>query len=109
MPDKQRILQKGRLLPQLESALAERYDLTLLDNEPDPTAYLAAHGAEFVGLTSSARFGADRALIDALPNLKVISSFGVGYETIDVARARERGIPIGYRNSASSAWAASAA
>jgi lactate dehydrogenase-like 2-hydroxyacid dehydrogenase len=96
MASKPRILQKGRLLPQLEAALAEAFDVTLLDNEADPEAYLAAHGAEFAGLTSSARFGADRALIEALPNLKVISSFGVGYETIDVAYAQERGIPVGY-------------
>jgi len=96
MASKPRVLQKGRLLPQLEAALAEAFDVTLLDDQPDPKAYLAAHGAEFAGLTSSARYGADRALIEALPNLKVISSFGVGYETIDVAYAKERGIPVGY-------------
>jgi len=96
MASRPRVLQKGRLLPQLEAALAERFDVTLLDDQPDPKAYLAAHGDEFEGLTTSARFGADRALIEALPNLKVISSFGVGYETIDVAYARERGIPVGY-------------
>jgi len=93
---KPRILQKGRLLPRLESALAETYDVHLLDPEQDNSAWLAEHGHEFVGLTSSARYGAERALIDALPNLRVISSFGVGYEAIDVARARERGIPVGY-------------
>ncbi|WP_077001674.1 2-hydroxyacid dehydrogenase [Variovorax sp. KK3] len=91
-----RILQRGRLLPQLESALAAEFDVHLLDAEQDNTAWLAEHGHTFVALTSSARYGADRALIDALPNLRVISSFGVGYETIDVAHARERGIQIGY-------------
>ncbi|MBS0340905.1 MAG: 2-hydroxyacid dehydrogenase, partial [Proteobacteria bacterium] len=96
MTDRHRILQKGRLLPQLESALAQAYDVHVLDPEQDNGAWLAQHGHEFVGLTSSARYGADRALIDALPNLRVISSFGVGYEAIDVARARERGIPVGY-------------
>jgi lactate dehydrogenase-like 2-hydroxyacid dehydrogenase len=93
---KPRILQKGRLLPQLESALADNYDVHVLDPDADNSAWLAAHGHEFVGLASSARYGAERALIDALPNLRVISSFGVGYETIDVAHARERGIPVGY-------------
>jgi len=90
------ILQNGPLLPQLEQALAATYDLTLLQAQPDPAAFLAAHGAEFVGLASTARLGAGRELIDALPSLRVISSFGVGFETIDVGRARERGIAVGY-------------
>lgn len=93
---KHRIVQKGRLLPSLELALATEFDVHLLENESEPEAWLAAHGAEFEGLATSARFGADRALIDALPNIKVISSFGVGYETIDVAYAHRRGIQVGY-------------
>ncbi|MFZ2736908.1 MAG: 2-hydroxyacid dehydrogenase [Burkholderiaceae bacterium] len=91
-----RILQNGRLLPSIETTLAQDFDLHPLWQEADPKAYLAAHGHEFVGLVTSARFGADTQLIESLPNLKVISSFGVGYETIDVDAAKKRGIPIGY-------------
>lgn len=91
-----RILQHGRLMPYLEQALAARYDLHPLYNEADPAAFLREHGSEFTALASSARFGADRALMQALPHLKVISSFGVGYDTFDLAFARERGIQIGY-------------
>ncbi|MGE0329527.1 MAG: 2-hydroxyacid dehydrogenase [Ramlibacter sp.] len=83
-------------MPYLEQALADRYDLHPLYNEADPAAFLREHGSEFTGLATSARFGADRALMQALPNLKVISSFGVGYDVFDLAYARERGIPIGY-------------
>lgn len=93
---KHRILQQGRLTPYLEQALADAYDMHLLANEADPAAFLKTHGAEFVGLATSARFGADQALMQALPKLKVISSFGVGYETFDLAYAKRRGIPIGY-------------
>jgi hydroxypyruvate reductase len=93
---KPRILQIGALLPTLEQTLNERYDVVPLWKEADPAAYLAAHGAEFVGVATSARYGADAALINALPNLKVISSFGVGFETIDIDLARARGIPVGY-------------
>ncbi len=91
-----RILQHGRLMPYLEQALAARYDLHPLYNEADPAAFLRAHGGEFTGLATSARSGADRTLMQALPNLKVISSFGVGYDVFDLAYARERDIPIGY-------------
>ncbi len=91
-----RILQVGRLLPALESRLAARYDVHRLADESDPRAFLAARGAEFVGVATSARFGADRALIDALPHLQVISSFGVGLDAIDLDAARARDIAVGH-------------
>lgn len=37
----------------------------------------------------------DGALMDRAPRLKVISNFGVGVDHIDLAAARERGIPVG--------------
>ena len=83
-------------MPALETALATEYDVHQLWKEPDQAAFLAAHGSEFVGLATSARWGADAALIAALPNLKVITSFGVGYDTIDINVAAKRGIPVGY-------------
>ena len=90
------ILQNGPLLPCLEEALAREYAVHLLHGEADPAAFLAAQGAAFSGMATSARFGADRSLMQALPGLQVISSFGVGYETFDLPYARERGIAIGY-------------
>jgi glyoxylate reductase len=38
----------------------------------------------------------DRALIEACPNLRVISNYAVGVDNIDVKAASERGIPVGY-------------
>ncbi|MDM0075630.1 2-hydroxyacid dehydrogenase [Variovorax sp. J2P1-59] len=91
-----RVLQHGRLLPAVESRLAAQYDLHPLWQEADPQAFLKAHGGEFVGLATTARFGADAALIAAMPSLKIISSFGVGLDAIDLNAARERGIAVGY-------------
>lgn len=91
---KHRILQKGTYMPALETALAQEFDVHQFWRETDQEKFLREHGGEFVGLATSARWGADAALIDAMPNLKVISSFGVGYETIDVAAAARRGIPV---------------
>lgn len=91
-----RILQIGRLLPATEQALAAEYDVHLLTGEADPKAYLAREGASFVGVATSAGIGIDGATIAALPNLQVISSFGVGFDKVDVKAARARGIPVGY-------------
>lgn len=94
---KHRILQTGRLLPALEQRLAADYALHRLADEADPDAFLARHGADFAGLvTSAGGTGAPAALIGALPSLRVISSFGVGLDRIDLAAARARGIVVGY-------------
>lgn len=94
---KHRILQAGRLLPALEAQLAADHDLHRLADEADPDAFLARHGAEFTGLvTSAGGAGAPTALIAALPQLRVISSFGVGLDKIDLAAARARAIAVGY-------------
>nr|WP_145546679.1 2-hydroxyacid dehydrogenase [Variovorax boronicumulans] len=91
-----RILQLGKLLPALEQALAVDYDVHLLAGEADPKAFLAREGAGFVGVVTNAALGIDGATIAALPHLKVISSFGVGFDKVDVAAARARNIPVGY-------------
>ncbi len=96
MTDKPRVLQIGRLTPWLEQQLAADFDLTLLAQQPDARAYLAEHGAEFVAAVTSAAVGIDAALIESLPKLQVISSFGVGLDKIDLPAAARRGIPVGY-------------
>ena len=89
-----RILQAGRLMAELESALAEQFDCHPLWNETDPKAFLAARGSEFQALVTSSKNGADGALMDALPNIKAITHFGVGYDNVDAAAAAQRGIPM---------------
>lgn len=91
-----KLLMNGRLLPRLEALLAEKYALCPLWQQSEPEAFLAQHGHEFVGLVTSAKTGASTTLLNALPALKVISVFGVGYDAVDVATAYRRGISVGY-------------
>lgn len=93
---KPRILQNLKLLPALETRLAETFDVHRLHEETDRRAYLAEHGAGFVGLVTSAAVGANAELIGALPTLRVISSFGVGLDKLDLTAAAQRGVAVGY-------------
>jgi hydroxypyruvate reductase len=90
------LLNVGRLPPALEARLAEAFALTSLAAQPDRAAFLAAHGGDFDALVTSGALGADAALIEALPKLRVISNFGVGLDKVDVATAQRRGIAVGY-------------
>jgi glyoxylate reductase len=57
---------------------------------------LIARVADIDGLLCMLSDKIDGAVLDAAPNLKVISTYSVGYDHIDVRGATERGIPIGY-------------
>jgi hydroxypyruvate reductase len=90
---KPKVLQYGRLMPSLERQLGEAYDLQRLVDQPDPKAFLATRGAEFSALATGGF--CDAPLMAALPALKVISSFGVGVDKIDLAEAARRGVLVG--------------
>ena len=93
----QRILLIGRLpLAALEAELAARYSVACLADQADPEGFLARHGAEFTGVVTTASIGLTGAVIAALPRLQVISSFGVGFDALDVAAAAARGVHVGY-------------
>jgi lactate dehydrogenase-like 2-hydroxyacid dehydrogenase len=92
-----RILQMGRLpLPALEAELAARYSVTCLADQPDPAAFLAARGAEFNAVVTTAAIGLKAEVIAALPHLQVVSSFGVGFDALDIDAAKARGIQVGF-------------
>jgi hydroxypyruvate reductase len=91
------VLQALPLLPYLERQLAERYTVQRLPAPgPDRDVFLREHGAGMEALVTSANHGATAALIHALPRLRVISSFGVGLDQLDLGAAAQRGIPVGY-------------
>jgi lactate dehydrogenase-like 2-hydroxyacid dehydrogenase len=89
-----RLLQNGRLVPRLEARLAEEFEVHALWREEDRGAFLSRHGGTFEGVVTSAPVGASAALIEALPALRVIASFGVGFDTIDLGCARRRGVAV---------------
>ena len=97
MSTKEKILINGTLLlQQLEVDLDDDYDVTLLREQDDPASFLKEHGHTFTGLVTSAGVRLHDETIEALPNLKVVSSFGVGYDALNERLLNERNIRVGY-------------
>lgn len=85
------ILQTAPLLASCEQALAERYTVHKLHEISDREAWLAENGAR---IRAHAGSGVQAGLMDRLPNLEIIASFGVGYDNIDIAAAKARHIRV---------------
>lgn len=60
----------------------------------DKAAFLDRVGSGVRGIATRGELGADRATIEALPQLEVISVYGVGYDAVDLDACRERNIRV---------------
>ncbi len=76
------VFQACALQPSLETALREHF--AIVDEPSD----------EVVAAITSSRYGVTNEQMDAMPALRAIVHFGVGYETTDVEYARARGIAV---------------
>lgn len=65
------------------------------DQAADKAAFLAEHGPRARGIATNGGVGASSAVIAACPKLEVISIYGVGYDAVDLAACRARGIKVG--------------
>ena len=54
--------------------------------------FIAAHGANIGAVITGGHGGCDDALMARLPALKIIASYGVGYDGIDTVAAAKRGV-----------------
>jgi lactate dehydrogenase-like 2-hydroxyacid dehydrogenase len=73
-------------------SLPSDWELVFVGSFPNIEAVLAHADADFIIADAVAKVGRD--IIDAMPNLKLIHSEGVGYEGFDVEAARARGICV---------------
>lgn len=93
--DRTKVLLVGRdfLHPPLVSALESAYATTEYPGS-ERAAFLSQHGHEFTVAVTTAMHGLSADEMDALPNLKFIANFGVGYDSTDVVAAAECGILV---------------
>jgi lactate dehydrogenase-like 2-hydroxyacid dehydrogenase len=91
---KSEILVTGPMYPPTLEKLDAAYTTHKLFKAPDRAAMLAQVADRITAVASSNSGGIDGATIAKLPKLKVISHFGVGYDTVDVEAAKRRGITV---------------
>jgi lactate dehydrogenase-like 2-hydroxyacid dehydrogenase len=91
---KQPLLITGPMYPPTLAELEQTYEAHRLWSAPDKAALVASLADRISAVASSNSGGIDAATIAKLPKLKVISHFGVGYDTVDVDAARARGIAV---------------
>lgn len=84
----------GPVMPLIANRLAAAMETVNLMQQPDEAAFLRQHGAEFGALVGGFRRKIDDSVLDLLPNLKIISNFGVGYDMVDAVAAARRGIVV---------------
>ncbi|ELQ6022647.1 2-hydroxyacid dehydrogenase [Cronobacter turicensis] len=86
------VLKHAYLPDALTVELRERYDLREFSQMSD--ADVEAIAGDITALVTNGEAVVTRAFITRLPALSLIAVFGVGYDGVDVAAARERGIAV---------------
>ena len=87
------VLTAAKLWPPMMEALHGAFEVHDRTHLTDPAA-LAAIAPRVRAIAASGESKVPRELIAQLPALEMISVFGVGYDGVDVAAARERGIAV---------------
>jgi glyoxylate reductase len=76
--------------------LRAEHDVDVWDGElPPPRDELLARIAQAEGLLSLLTDRVDPALLDAAPNLRVVSNYAVGFDNIDLEACADRGVAVG--------------
>ena len=87
------VLMPGPMHPAVAEGLADHCELIRLWEESDPDAVLAARRDEIVAVATGGTL-IDGAFLDRLPAVRLVASFGVGYDRIDATAAAERGVVV---------------
>jgi lactate dehydrogenase-like 2-hydroxyacid dehydrogenase len=89
------ILMTAPMMPIVIDALDRAFTLHRLWEQTDKEAFLTDVGPRIRGVATSTLFGrVDATLLDRLPNVEIVSSFGVGYDNVDAAEAARRSIVV---------------
>lgn len=87
------VLMPGPMNETVLAGTAEHFDVIRLWEEDDPDAVLAERAKDITAVATGGTT-IDGAFLDRLPALRLVASFGVGYDKIDATAAAERGVIV---------------
>ncbi|QCK84993.1 2-hydroxyacid dehydrogenase [Phreatobacter aquaticus] len=88
------LLMTGPMMPLVQEGLAKRFTVHKLWEAADKEALLNGLTQSIVAIATGNHAVTDAALMSRFPNLKMVGSFGVGYDAVDAAWAGQHGIVV---------------
>jgi lactate dehydrogenase-like 2-hydroxyacid dehydrogenase len=88
------ILMTSPMMPLIVEGVAKNFTLHHLARASDEEVLFREAGPRIRGLAAGGTRRIDGAMMDRLPNLQIISNFGVGYDRVDAVEAGRRGIIV---------------
>ncbi|MGB3555257.1 MAG: 2-hydroxyacid dehydrogenase [Jannaschia sp.] len=93
---KVKLLQVGGITDRMRDALAPHFDIDILFDQDDRAGFLRDNGGDYAAVLTNGHWGVPEDVEGATPNLKVVSSYGVGYDAIDADAFADRGIKVAH-------------
>lgn len=90
----QTLVLMGPLLPSVMQNLESNYEVHRFWEADDQDALLESVKAHCTGVVTDGGRGVEAAVLKKLPNVKMVSVFGVGVDAVDLAYCREHGIAV---------------
>lgn len=91
---KPNILQVGPYPEWDQIPLEEMFNVYKLFEAEDKSAFLQECGGKIQAIATRGELGADQKMLDACPNVKLVSVYGVGFDAVDLDTCRARNIRV---------------
>ncbi|MFY0618976.1 2-hydroxyacid dehydrogenase [Shimia sp.] len=82
--------------PEMQLRLSGAFDVVYEHDLPDVPTWLDEHGEDIRYILTDGHLGLPSEVLSRVPNLKAVSSYGVGYDAIDTGKTNARGIPVSH-------------